>query len=136
MGEKTRTTYALVVSHVRFDVFFVRARAHARRLGCRRQKIIFSIRRTSRREKKCRLSIIIIDSPDDDDDGEPKQKSEFDDRELDGVRGEPRTDGESRRRHRRLDFGEEVRWLLLRHVWLFRLFHAHAGQRAVMVRLD
>merc|ERR1712057_142591 len=30
--------------------------------------IIFSIRRTSRREKKCRLSIIIIDSPDDDDD--------------------------------------------------------------------
>merc|ERR1712072_1544445 len=109
--EKTRTTYALVVSHVRFDVYFVRARALARRLGCRRQKIIFSIRSTSRREKKCRLSIIIIDSPDDDDDvdqgqrcraqsdddgtddGEPKQKSEFDDRELNGVRGEPRTDG-------------------------------------------
>merc|ERR1712057_155286 len=108
--------------------------------------IIFSIRRTSRREKKCRLSIIIIDSPDDDDDVALKattttvlmmanQNKRASSTIVNSTAsGANPTDGESRRRHRRLAFGEEVRWLLLRHVWLFRLFHAHAGQRAVMVR--
>merc|ERR1712072_1490550 len=54
-------------------------------------------------------------------DGEQEPKSDFGDRELDGVRGEPRTDGESRR-YRRLAVGEEIRRILLRYVWLFRVF--------------